>query len=111
MRGGGRRVPVGPGPPVEIVFLIPGRAAAASLQKDDVHETMKRRDGVAKDAVPRLLLETVDRYVMDFLVAYAYLENCIPKDYEGHFFTYLGRARRLHALLLSLGVVYNPSES
>jgi hypothetical protein len=82
----------------------------ASFQKIcEIHETMKKSG--RKDALPRLLLEMVDRCVMEFLVAYVYLENSIPKEYDGHNFTYLGRASELPALLLSLGVVYNPTES
>ena len=99
----------------------------ASFQKIyEIHEKMK--ESGRKDAVPLLLLEMVDRYVMtylivllaghghklthryvmEFLVAYAYLENSIPEGYYGHNFTYLGCASKLPSLLVSLGVVYNP---
>ena len=63
-----------------------------------IHETMKKRGH--KDVVPRLLLEMVDRYVMKFLVAHAYLENSIPKEYQDHNFTYLGCSSELPSLLV-----------
>jgi hypothetical protein len=75
----------------------------------EIHETMKERG--RGYCVPRVLLEMVDRYLMEYLVAYAYLENSIPKEYERYNLLFLGRASELPSLLTSLDLVYKPSKS
>ena len=70
-----------------------------------IHQQMTKRG--RKKCVPQFLLEMVDgQYPMEFLVAYAYLEGSIPKEYEGYQLPFLGRASKLPALLASLGATY-----
>jgi hypothetical protein len=73
----------------------------------DIHQEMTK--GGRENCVPQFLLEMVDgQYPMEFLVAYVYLENSIPKEYEGYQLPFLGRASKLPALLASLGAIYRP---